>query len=647
MDIQDQATGLTFSAELAEEPVHSITDAEAAEAANTDNQPPAEEQAPAEPGNNEAEEGEAGRQDNDEGKETTRRQYASKAEVLERVREIAHSDEPLSRDEIDHLKTAFYRMHGTEREAQRRAFIEAGGEIEKYEVARDELEEAFKAEMGVIKEKRAQLYRLLEAEKAANLKRKLDIIDQVKAMITSPDEVNKSFQTFKALQQEWRDIKAVPAERSSELWRTYQHYVEQYYDLVKLNNEAREYDFKKNLEIKTRLCETAEKLDEEADVISAFHQLQELHQQFREVGPVAKELREEIWQRFKAASTVINKKHQQYFEGLRAQEEDNLAKKTVLCQKVEAILQTPIKQSSGWEKYTKEITDIQAEWKTIGFAPQKMNVKIFERFRAACDTFFRNKTAFFKEMKKLYSENIAKKKELVEKAQALKDSEEWKNTADQLIALQKEWKTVGIVPKKVGDQLWADFQTACNHFFDARNQATSGQRNEENKNLELKQDIIGKLRQLLETEDGDIQQQAQALAEEYQKVGHVPFRMKDKLYAEYREVTDELNRRHNIQFNRQRLDNFRNSLKNVARRGEEAVDNERSRLMRQYESLKQEIQTYENNLGFLNISSKNGNSLLTDMNNKVERLKENLQLVKDKIKTIDEATKEEKHEEAE
>ena len=561
--------------------------------------------------------------------------YTSKQEVLERVKEIAHSEENPSKEEIDLLKTVFYKLHFAEREEQQKEYLEAGGDPEKYQILPDEDEEVFKAEMNIIKEKRAKLFLAQEAEKQENLKKKLDIIEKIKKMVTSPEEANKTYQEFKELQQQWRDIKAVPAEKANELWRNYQLYVEQFYDLLKLNSEAREYDFKKNLEIKTRLCEAAEKLAEEEDIISAFHQLQELHQQYRETGPVAKELREEMWTRFKNASTVINKRHQQHFEGLRAQEEENLAKKTALCEQVEAISQQEKKGASDWEKFTKQIIEIQNEWKTIGFAPQKMNVKIFERFRAACDDFFSRKAEFFKNMKERFAENAEKKKALVEKAQALQDSTDWKSTSDKLIALQKEWKTIGMVPKKLGDQLWNDFLAACNKFFEARNEATAGTRNEERANLEAKRSIIEQLRQLAENAADNVQEKVQELVDQYQQVGHVPFKEKDKLYKEYHEVLDKLYKELNITTARRRLDNFKNNLKNMAKRGEDALDNERTRLMRRYDQMKQEIQTYENNLGFLNAASKKGSSLIDEMNRKVQKLKDDLQLTYDKIKAID------------
>lgn len=567
--------------------------------------------------------------------------YKSKSEIIERVKEIAHSDEHPQKGEIDYLKTIFYKLHFAEREADMKAYLEGGGDPANYKVLPDEDEEVFKAEMGVIKEKRAKLFLEQEKEKQENLKKKLDIIEKIKAMVTSPEEANKSYQDFKKLQQEWKEIKLVPAEKANELWRNYQLYVEQYYDLLKLNSEAREYDFKKNLEIKTKICEAAEKLGTEEDVISAFHQLQKLHQEFRETGPVAKELREEVWARFKAASTIINKRHQQHFESLRAKEEDNLTKKTALCEKIEEIAKEEIKTAGEWDKKTKDIIAIQAEWKTIGFAPQKMNVKIFERFRAACDDFFSKKAEFFKNMKRQFAENADKKRALIEQAKALQDSTEWKSTSDKLIALQKEWKTIGMVPKKLGDKLWNEFLTACNHFFEARNSANAGTRNEERTNLEKKRGIIEQLKALAENAGDNIQDKVRELIDEYNAVGHVPFKEKDKLYKEYHDILDKLYKELNISTARRRLDKFKNNLKNVAEKGADALDNERARLMRRYEAIKQEVQTYENNLGFLNASSKKGNSLIDEMNRKVQKLKDDMNLVREKIKAIDAENKDE------
>ena len=562
--------------------------------------------------------------------------YSNKKEVLERVKEVAHGEEAPVKEEVEYLKTTFYKLHVAEREAQLKAYLEQGNDPEAYQIVPDADEEAFKAEMTIIKERRAKIFKEQEEEKEANLQRKLEILDKIKAMITTPEEVNKSFQDFKALQQEWKEIKAVPAPKASELWRNYQLYVEQFYDMLKLNSELREYDFKKNLEIKTKLCEAAEKLAEQEDLISAFHQLQKLHQEYRETGPVAKELRDEIWNRFKAASTVINKKHQQHFEELRAKEEENLAKKTALCEQAEAIASGEKKSSADWEKLTKDMMALQAEWKTIGFAPQKMNVKIFDRFRAACDTFFNAKTEYFKEIKEAYKANAEKKRALIEKAVALKDSTEWRSTSDKLIALQKEWKKVGPVPRKQGDQLWEEFLAACNHFFEARNAAGAGQRGEEYANLEKKQQVIARIEALLEApQEEGLQEELQKLTEEYNGIGHVPYKEKDNVYEAYHAALDKVYKVLNVSSAKRKLNNYKNRIKNVAEQEGGSLDGERARLMRQYEAVKQEVQTYENNLGFLNASSKKGNSLIDEMNRKVQKLKDEMNLLKEKIKAID------------
>ena len=567
--------------------------------------------------------------------EPAKKVYATKQEVLERVKEIAHSDDTPNKEELDHLKTAFYKILFTEREAKTKEYLENGGEPDKFVLLPDETEEAFKAEMQIIKEKRAKIFLEQEAEKQANLQKKLEIIEKIKAMAISPEEANNSYNDFKTLQQEWKEIKAVPADKANELWRNYQLYVEQYYDLLKLNSEAREYDFKKNLEAKTALCEAAEKLADEEDVIAAFHQLQDLHQEYREIGPVAKDLRESIWARFKAASTVINKKHQQYFEDIRAKEEKNLEAKTALCEKMEAINLDDIKTAAQWEQITKDVIAMQQEWRTIGFAPQKMNVKIFERFRTVNDTFFTKKAEFFKTLKSLYAENLEKKKILVEKAQELADSTEWKKTGDKLVALQKEWKATGIVPRKQGELRWKSSMEACNKLFDARNKANAGTRNTERTNLDKKREVISQLKALLENPVENAQQALQKLTEQYNAIGHVPFKDKDALYQEYHEVLDKIYKELNVSNAKRRLSNFKNNLKSVTEKGGDALDNERNRLLRRYDQLRSDITTYENNLGFLNAASKKGNSLVEEMNRKVQKLKDELELIKQKIKAID------------
>ncbi len=557
-------------------------------------------------------------------------------EVVARVKELAEADAPAEKQELDALKQAFYKIHKANVAAARAQFIENGGEPEAFLPTPNVLEDEFKAAMNVIKQKRAELQAELDRQKEENLQKKQEILERIKALSATPEEANQAYKEFKELQNQWKELTLVPAEKANELWKTYQLYVEQYYDQLKLNNEFREYDFKKNLEIKTRLCETAEKLNEEADVISAFQQLQALHQEFKETGPVAKELREEIWARFKAASTAVNKRHQQYFEELKQKEEENLAHKTALCEKIEAIDLTAVKTAAAWEAQTQQIIEMQKEWRTIGFAPQKMNVKIFERFRGACDRFFTEKAAFFKHLKEEQAQNLAKKTELCEKAEALKDSTDWKATADKLMQIQKEWKTIGAVPKKHSESLWQRFIGACDYFFEQKGKNTASQRGEEKENLQKKEQVIEKLKALLESDEEENKQDAvRELMKEWNEIGFVPFKEKDKIYKAYHETVDQLFKALNMSAARRRLDNFKNNLKNDAKEGGQGLSRERERLVRAYENKRSEIKTYENNLGFLTCSSKKGSSLLNEMNKKMEKLKDELNLIGEKIAAID------------
>ena len=562
------------------------------------------------------------------------KRYETLAQIVERVKELADSGVTPEKDEMETLKSLFYRMHNQERDKQLKDYIDNGGDPERYVIQPDPYEGEFKTAMAVIRERRQKLFMEQEAEKQENLKLKQDIIEKIKTMATTPEEANQQYQEFKELQQQWREIKAVPAEYATELWRSYQLYVEQYYDLLKLNSEAREYDFKKNLEAKTRLCEAAERLADEEDAVSAFHQLQELHQEYREIGPVAKDLREEIWSRFKAASTVINKRHQQHFEQIRAAEEENLKLKTELCEKAETVLAKECQTASEYDEATKEIIALQAEWKTIGFAPQKMNVKIFDRFRAACDAFFQKKTQHFRETKERYAESLKKKQALVEKAVALKDSTEWRKTGDILQQLQREWKEAGTVPRKQGDALWQEFIGACNSFFERRNAATADTRNGERDNLQKKRDIISQLENIATEKPEDMQQRMQQLIEQFNTIGHVPFREKDSVYDTYHAALDKIHLLLNANSQRRRMDAFKQNIKAAAKRGGQAVDNERTRVQRRLDQMRQDLKTYENNICFLSVSSKKGNSLIDEMKRRVERLKADIALAEEQLKEI-------------
>ena len=567
-------------------------------------------------------------------------QKLTKEEILAKLKEVVADVENVAKPEIDGLKQSFYKLHNAEQDAARKLFIENGGAAENFVPQTDCVEEEFKNIMSVIKEKRSALTAELEKQKEMNLQVKLSIIEELKELVESPDDANKSYTEFKKLQQQWNEVKLVPQAKVNELWKNYQLYVEKFYDLLKLNNEFREYDFKKNLEIKTHLCEAAEKLADEADVVSAFHQLQKLHQEFRDTGPVAKELRDEIWARFKAASTTVNRRHQQHFEALKEVEQHNLDQKTVICEIIEAIDYKELTNFASWESKTQEVIALQNKWKTIGFAPQKMNVKIFERFRKACDEFFRKKGEFFKSLKEGMNENLEKKRALCEKAEALKDSTDWKATADELTKLQKEWKTIGPVAKKYSDAVWKRFISACDYFFEQKNKATSSQRSVEQENLEKKKAIIEKLNAIddqMDTEEAT--QLVRDLMKEWNGIGHVPFKEKDRIYKQYHSQVDKLFERFNISASNKKLSNFKSTISSIQEGSPQALYREREKLVRAFDNMKNELQTYENNLGFLTTSSKKGNSLLTEINRKVEKLKADIELVKEKIKVVDENIK--------
>ena len=549
------------------------------------------------------------------------------------------------------------RVRGVEVQAAFDAFKEAGGEEDKFVPGLDASEPLFRTAMQVIRERRAAIQETLERQKQEGLKRKLEILERIQQLASTPEEANQSFDELKTLQAEWKEIKAVPAERATELWKNYQLYVEQFYDLLKLGHELRDYDFKKNLEAKTRLIQQAEALAENPDVLQAFSQLQALHQEWKETGPVAKDIREEIWAKFKEASTVINKKHQAYFEAIKAREEENLAKKTALCEQLEGFETEGLRTFADWDAVTQKIKELQAEWKTVGFAPQKMNTAIFERFRQGCDAFFEKKNAFFKNLKEELNANLAKKKELVEKAEALTDSTEWRSTGDALINLQRQWKEIGTVPRKYSEDLWKRFTAACDHFFEARQAATAGTREEEKANKEQKLGIIEQLKALaaplqlpqggeagqevspredLEGVEGkSLIQKVKELQQQWSEVGHVPFRDKETLYKEYRALCDKIYDAYGVSRAKRRLNNFRQNLQERISKEGGSIDNERQRMQRAYERMLAEIKTYENNIGFLNAGSKKGGTLVDAMNKKLEKLRGELSLLAEKIKMLD------------
>ena len=570
-----------------------------------------------------------------EAKQNEKAEPTTKAEVIEALKDIVYNGGDVERATLEHLKMLYYRIHNAEVVAARDKFVGDGGNAEDFIPAPDADEENFKAQLALIREMRSKAAEELEKEKQDNLQRKLEIIDRIKELAATAEEADKGFEEVKKLQAEWKEIKTVPAERATELWKNYQLYTEQFYDQLHLNHEMRAYDFKKNLEIKTHLCEAAEKLAEVEDVISAFHQLQKLHQEFREAGPVAKELRE-IWKRFKDATTDINKRHQDHFEGLKAREEENLQKKTALCEKVEQLQLDDLKTYAQWDEMSKQIIELQAEWKTIGFTPRKVNNEIFDRFRAACDRFFQAKTAYFKANREKLSANLAAKNALIEKAEALKDSTDWGATTNKFVELQKAWKTIGPVAHKISDTIWKRFNDACNYFYDKKNEANKGQRKEEEANLELKKAVIAEIEKLAAEPGDNLLQSIRELQAKWNEIGHVPFSKKEKMYRRYRELCDKVYDTLHATAGKRRMDNFK---RNVAEKGGNELTRARNRLQNVLDAKKQDIQNYETNLTFFRSSSKKGNSIVADIEKKIERLKDDLKEITEKLKTVNEQIK--------
>lgn len=563
----------------------------------------------------------------------------TKEEIIKRFEEILQNIENVGRQDIEHLKQAFYKIRKHETDAARKAFVENGGDADAFVPEADEYEQKFKELVSAIKEKRTEIAKAAEQLKEENLEKKNRIIEKIKEFISSGEDVNKYYNEFKQLRQEWNDIKLIPQEKATELWKNYQLYVERFYDLLKINNEFRTYDFKKNLELKTALCEAAEKLEEEPDVVSAFYQLQNLHHEFREIGPVAPEMREEIWGRFKKASTVINKKHQQHFEELKAKEQGNYEAKQAICEKIESIDCTALKTFADWDEKTNEVIALQSEWKTIGFAPQKLNVKIFERFRAACDAFFKAKSEFYKTIKTEKNENLQRKIALAERAEALKDSTDWKKTTEELTRLQKEWKTIGSVSKKYSDAVWNRFISACDYFFEQKKNVFAGQKSEEQANLAAKLELIEQIESIPEDADAaEALKTVKELQEKWNSIGFVPFKEKDKIYKRFIASVDKWYDSYRQGVSDRKISAFKDNIDRIASKDGNAVNGlyrERDKVVKMYESMKSELATYENNMSFLNVSSKNS-SFMQEINKKIEKLKSDIKLAEEKLAAIDE-----------
>ncbi|WP_308600756.1 DUF349 domain-containing protein [uncultured Dysgonomonas sp.] len=563
----------------------------------------------------------------------------TKDEIIEKLKNLTAQTEIPSRAEVESLKQAFYKLRSAAIEEQKTQFIEAGNDVEAFVPAPDPSEDVLKTFLSELKEKRASQAAAEENLKEENYNKKLQIIESIKNLTESSDDFNKLYKEFKDLQQGWNDVTSVPQSKEKELWKSYQIYTEKFYDLIKINNEFRDYDFKKNLELKNAICESVEKLIDDTDSVSAFHQLQNFHQQWREIGPVARELREEIWTRFKNASTAINKKYQTHFESLKGREEENLVEKTAICEALKNIDYSTLTSFKEWDEKSKEVIELQAKWKTIGFVPKKVNNQIFEEFRSLCDAFFEKKSEFFKGVRGEMDENLDKKRALTEQAKALKDSTDWKSTTDKLIAIQKEWKTIGPVPRKYSDAIWKEFVTACDYFFEQKKKNESSQKSEELDNLAAKKEIIEKIKKVDQSLDSsELIAKVRELADEWHKIGFVPFKEKDKIYKEFHQAVDAHYDRLKVDKTERRFESFKSNIKDISKQDnpKRALYRERDHLMHQYNKVKSDLQTYENNMNFLSISSKGASGLLKDVNNKIEKLKEEMELLVKKIEALDE-----------
>ncbi len=563
----------------------------------------------------------------------------TKDEIIEKLKNLTAQTEIPSRAEVESLKQAFYKLRSAAIEEQKAEFVEAGNDAEAFVPVPDPSEDVLKTFLSELKEKRASQAAAEESLKEENYNKKLQIIESIKNLTESSDDFNKLYKEFKDLQQGWNDVTSVPQSKEKELWKSYQIYTEKFYDLIKINNEFRDYDFKKNLELKNAICESVEKLIDDTDSVSAFHQLQNFHQQWREIGPVARELREEIWTRFKNASTAINKKYQTHFESLKGREEENLVEKTAICDALKNIDYSTLTSFKEWDEKSKEVIELQAKWKTIGFVPKKVNNQIFEEFRSLCDAFFEKKSEFFKGVRGEMDENLDKKRALTEQAKALKDSTDWKSTTDKLIAIQKEWKTIGPVPRKYSDAIWKEFVTACDYFFEQKKKNESSQKSEELDNLAAKKEIIEKIKNVDQSLDpSELIAKVRELADEWHKIGFVPFKEKDKIYKEFHQAVDAHYDRLKVDKTERRFESFKSNIKDISKQDnpKRALYRERDHLMHQYNKVKSDLQTYENNMNFLSISSKGASGLLKDVNNKIEKLKEEMELLVKKIEALDE-----------
>ena len=548
--------------------------------------------------------------------------YANRAEILERISEIAGIASESVKGEINYLKLLYYKLRQQETDAEMQAFIDGNGDPATYESKPDELEPRLKDLLNIQKEARAAMVKARDEEYANNLALKREVLDKMETIAGNAEEVGQKYNEFQELQKQFKEIGAVDQQEVAGLWKRYTQLTEQFYDALKINKELRDYDFRKNLEAKLQICEEAEKLVQAPDVVDAFRKLQEMHDQWRIIGPVAPSVREEIWNRFKAASTEINKRHQVHFEQLKAQEHANEVGKTSICEKVEAIDLSQITTVKGWDDATKVILAFQDEWRKLGFASKRVNTQLFERFRQSCDNFFNQKAEFFKSVRGEQSDNLQRKIALCERAEALSTSTDWRKTTDQLISLQNEWKTIGPAPRKYSQQVWERFKSACDAFFKAKEEAVGGERATERANFERKQEIILALTNLKDDVENATVKGVRDLMNQWAEIGHVPFKEKDKLQAKYKELIDFFFDKLDMKGQRRRFENTKEHVASIK---------DSNTLQRKLERLINDLKTYENNLGFLTAKSKSGNGLVALMQSKMEELKAEIEELKNRI----------------
>ena len=559
----------------------------------------------------------------------------SKEELRDALKDIVDSDNMEAHKEVTAIKQAFFNLKSRENIELLDAYVEAGNDPATFSAQPDEVENELKSLYAEFKERRAAYLAAEEARRADNLEKKQEILTRMEEIAGDIDNVNTKFPEFQQLQVDFKEIKDVPATAETDIWKQFQNVVESFYDNLKINKELRDFDFKKNLEAKRALIDEAKKLESVSDPVAAFRSLQGLHDQWRAIGPVAKEIRDEIWDEFKDASTVINKRHQDYFEQRKASELANEEAKTKLCEEIETIKSDEIKTFADWNATTERIVELQKKWKEYGYASKKANTILYNRFRKACDDFFAAKAAYFQRTKDELNSNLEKKTALCEKAESLKNSDDVKKATDEIVKLQTEWKSIGSVPRKHSDALWQRFTSACNYFFDERKRQNKERHREEQENLDRKRDIIARLSEL--PKDGDrreIMPKIKELQAEWQTVGFVPFKMKDKIFTEYRAVCDALYDAYNQREARQRMSNFQNRVSELKGDGNK-INRERDRLIRVCESRRMELKTIENNMGFFSVKSSAGNSMLKDMENKVKRIKEDIKELEAKIALLD------------